>query len=138
MEDYLKILLKLAKKAYNNGDIPVSAIIIYDGKIIGKGYNTRYKNSSVIGHAEINAIIQAERVLGDFRLDGCTLISSLKPCNMCCEVIKSARIKKIYYLVNQQQTLNLQKGKYCEVEFTDNKYKEEYLKLFKEFFKNMR
>ena len=73
MKKYLDLLYKLALKAYKNDDIPVSAILIKNDKIVATGYNNRHKKGFVIGHAEVNAILRAEKKLKDFRLDDCIL-----------------------------------------------------------------
>ena len=130
-----EILLKLSEKSSKNGDIPVSSIIVLNKKIIGKGYNNRHKKKNVLGHAEINAIIDAEKTLKDWRLNDCLLITTLKPCNMCSEVIKSVRIKKVYYILDQENTSN-------DLEYEKiniyNEYIDKYKILFNNFFKNMR
>ena len=105
MEQYFELLYKLALKAYKNGDIPVSAVLIKNGKIIAKGYNNRHKKGYVLGHAEINAIIQAEKKIKDFRLDGYTLITTLKPCKMCQAVIAASRIFKVYYILDGKELI---------------------------------
>jgi len=138
IKSYSKPLLKLAKKAYNNGDIPVSALVIYDGKVIGKGYNTRHKCGSVTGHAEVMAITKAEKYLGDFRLNGAIIITSLMPCKMCSAIIKEARIDKVYYILNNNNVDNLQLENYQQVDYVNDIYMIEYEKLFHKFFKKMR
>lgn len=137
MKDYSKLLLQLANKAYRNGDIPVSAIVLYNGKIIGKGYNTRHKKRNVIGHAEVMAIMSAEKYLGDFRLNGCILISSLKPCKMCCSIIEASRLDKVYYMLNQNN-MDLQNEMFIQLSGLQCEYLKDYENLFHKFFKKMR
>ena len=108
MKEYIKILKKLNKKALKNGDVPVSALIIYDNKIISKAYNMREKKKNVLYHAEILAIINACKKMKSWNLNGCVLISTLKPCNMCFEVIKSAKINTVYYILDNKKTVNYQ------------------------------
>ena len=130
-----ELLYKLAVKSARSGDIPVSAVIIYNDKIIGKGYNNRQKNKNILGHAEVNAIKQAEKYIKDWRLNDCILITTLKPCNMCAEIINASRIKKVYYLFDQENT----NYKYnFEHMFDNNEYIEKYKQMFDEFFKNLR
>ena len=69
-------LLELSKMAYDNDEIPVGAIVVRNGKIIGEGINNRNKDSSVIGHAEVNAIEMACKFIDDWRLDDCELYTS--------------------------------------------------------------
>lgn len=134
-KEIFKLLYKLALKSAKKGDIPVSAIIICNDKIIGKGYNNRQNKNYIIGHAEVNAIIEAEKYLNDWRLNECTLITTLKPCDMCAEIINSSRISKVYYLFDQDNT----KYKYSfERLFENNEYIDKYKQLFDNFFKNLR
>ena len=130
-----ELLYKLSVKSAKNGDIPVSSVVIYNDKIIGKGYNNRQKNKKILGHAEINAIKEAEKNIKDWRLNDCILITTLKPCNMCAEIINASRIKKVYYLLDQENTNY--KYKYEQM-FDNNEYIEKYKQLFDNFFKNLR
>lgn len=106
MNDYLKILKQLNKKAIKNGDIPVSALIIYNNKIIAKAYNRRYKDNDSLGHAEIIAIKKASKYLKTPNLVDCEMYVSLYPCDMCNEVIKESRIKKVYYFAKKEKNIN--------------------------------
>ena len=112
MEKYIQLLYKLARKAARNGDVPVSAIILKNDRIIATGYNNRHKKGYVLGHAEINAIIKAEKKLKDFRLDGYTMITTLKPCKMCQAVIEAARISKVYYILEGKEDKSYPQVKY--------------------------
>lgn len=89
--------IELAKRAETLGEIPVGAVIVRDGKIIGEGFNTRQTERSVLGHAEINAINAACKALGDWRLDGCEMYVTLEPCFMCAGAIASARISTLVF-----------------------------------------
>ncbi len=89
--------LRLAKEAASEGEIPVGAVIVKDGKIIAEGKNCREKQNSVLGHAEIVAIENACKKLGTWRLDGCELYVTLEPCPMCAGAIINARISKLVY-----------------------------------------
>ena len=134
-KEIFKLLYELALKSAKKGDIPVSAIIIYNDKIIGKGYNNRQNKNYILGHAEVNAIFEAEKHLNDWRLNECTLITTLKPCDMCAEIINSSRISKVYYLFDQDNT----KYNYSfEHLFEDNEYVDKYKQMFDNFFKNLR
>lgn len=99
MNKYVEIIIKEAKKAYNKGEIPVGCIVVKENKVISKAYNTKQKKHKCINHAEILAITKAEKKLKDWRLDNCELYVTLEPCKMCLEVIRQARIKKVYYLL---------------------------------------
>lgn len=95
-EKYMKFAFKEAQKAYKKGEIPVGAIIVKNGKIIGKGYNKKEKAKNAIMHAEIIAINKACKKSNDWRLNDCEMYVTLEPCLMCIGAIKEARIKKIY------------------------------------------
>ena len=138
MEKYIQLLYKLARKAARNGDVPVSAIILKNDKIIATGYNNRQKKSIVLGHAEVNAIIKAERKLGDFRLNDCILLTTLKPCKMCQSIIEAARIKEIYYILDQKGVESYQKANFKQLNHKDNVFIDKYQLLFDEFFRKLR
>jgi tRNA(adenine34) deaminase len=93
--DIMKLAIEMAKKSA--GDIPVGAVIVKDGEIISKAFNTREKDNDITSHAEILAIRQAEKILGNWRLDGCELYVTLEPCPMCGWAIIQARIKTVYF-----------------------------------------
>ena len=134
IDKYMPLLYKLVLKSYKKGEIPVGSIVIYNDKVIGKGCNTRQSNYNVCGHAEINAIKQAEKFLKDWRLDNCILISTLKPCNMCSCVINESRIDKVYYLFDQDGIVN---SIFIKLD-SNNEYKNKINELFNDFFKKMR
>ena len=136
MDKYLEILYKLAYKSYKKDEIPVGSIVVYKGKIIGKGFNNRQKSHFVCGHAEINAIKQAEKFLGDWRLNDCELYSTLKPCNMCNEVIRSSRINKVYYLIDQDKSYY--KTDIYKKIAVNNDIFQKITDLMSNFFKNLR
>lgn len=100
-EIYFKELLKLVKKSLKKNEVPVSALIVKDDKIISKAYNQRNKYKNVLNHAEIIAITKASKKLKDWRLNNCDLYVTLKPCSMCTEIIKQSRIKNVYYLLDK-------------------------------------
>ena len=94
-ERYMREAVKQAKKAYALGEVPIGCVIVHDGKIIGRGYNRRNTDKSTLSHAEITAIKKASRVIGDWRLEECTLYVTLEPCQMCAGAIVQARIPKV-------------------------------------------
>jgi tRNA(adenine34) deaminase len=97
-EEYMCKALSLAQKAFDEGEIPVGALVIDpDGNIIGEGYNLRETLKSPTAHAEILAIEQAAKALGSWRLTGCTLYVTLEPCPMCAGAIMNARLKRLVY-----------------------------------------
>ena len=94
---YIKEALKEAKKAYSIGEIPVGCVIVYNDKIIARGYNRREKNQQAIDHAEIIAIRKASKKIGSWRLDDCKMYITLEPCVMCSGAIIQSRIKEVIY-----------------------------------------
>lgn len=94
-EKYMKEAIKQAKKAYAIQDVPIGCVIVYEDKIIARGYNKRNKNKTTLAHAELEAIRKASKVLGDWRLENCTMYVTLEPCQMCAGAIVQARIPKV-------------------------------------------
>ena len=94
-EKYMKEALKQAKKAYALGEVPIGCVIVHEGKIIGRGYNRRNTDKNTLAHAEITAINKASKVIGDWRLEECTLYMTLEPCQMCAGAIVQARIPEV-------------------------------------------
>ena len=94
-EKYMKEALKQAKKAYALGEVPIGCVIVHEGRIIGRGYNRRNTDKNTLAHAEITAINKASKVIGDWRLEECTLYVTLEPCQMCAGAIIQARIPRV-------------------------------------------
>ena len=92
---YMKAAIAQAKRAYRLGEVPIGCVIVYDGKIIGRGYNRRNTDKNTLCHAEITAIRRASKVMGDWRLENTTLYVTLEPCPMCAGAIVQARIPKV-------------------------------------------
>ena len=88
---FLKEAIKQAKKAMAIGDVPIGCVIVFEDKIIARGYNRRNKDKSTLSHAEIIAI----KKIGDWRLEDCTMYITLEPCPMCAGAIVQSRIKKV-------------------------------------------
>lgn len=97
-EEYMEKALALAEKAFAMGEIPVGALVVDpEGNIIGEGYNLRETTHSPTAHAEVLAIEQAAKTLGQWRLSDCTLYVTLEPCPMCAGAAMNARLKRIVY-----------------------------------------
>ncbi len=96
-EKYMQEALRLAQEAYSAGEVPVGCVIVRDGAIIGRGRNRREEKQSALSHAELEAIADACRTVGDWRLLGARLYVTLEPCPMCAGGIISARIPEVYY-----------------------------------------
>ncbi len=89
--------IELAKKPAAEGEVPIGAVVVKDGKIIGEGYNMREQKRNALSHAETEAINAACNTLGDWRLDGCTIYVTLEPCPMCAGAIVNARIREVVF-----------------------------------------
>ena len=97
-EAYMRMALELAREAAENGEVPVGCVIAdADGRVIGRGRNRREELRDASAHAEIEAIREACRALGDWRLEGCTLYVTLEPCPMCAGAIINARVPALVY-----------------------------------------
>ena len=94
-EKYMKAALQQAKKAYALGEVPIGCVIVFQNRIIGRGYNRRNTDKSTLAHAEIAAMKKAMKVIGDWRLEECTLYVTLEPCQMCAGAIVQARIPRV-------------------------------------------
>lgn len=136
MEQILKKLLKLSEKAYKKNEIPIACIITnQNNKIIAKAVNNRQKKHNILGHAEIRAVLKAEKKIKDWRLDQCRLYTNLKPCLMCQNIIQEARINNVYYILENEKVENIIKN----MNKIDNKYYyEKNLEILQKFFKNKR
>ncbi len=93
-EKFMREALRQAKKAYALKEVPIGCVIVYEGKIIARGYNRRNTDKNTTSHAEINAIRRASKKLGDWRLEGCTIYITLEPCQMCAGAIVQSRITR--------------------------------------------
>lgn len=133
----IDLLIKLANKAYQKGEIPVSAVLIQNQKLISKKYNLKEKTKDITSHAEILCIRAAAKKLKSWNLSDCDLYVTLKPCNMCMEIIKQSRIKNVYYLLDKLDykheftKTNIQKIESKNVINT-------YQQLLSDFFQNKR
>lgn len=94
-EAFMKQAILQAKKAYKQQETPIGCVIVFQGKIIARGYNKRNKSKCALGHAELEAIRKASKVLGDWRLEDCTMYVTLEPCPMCAGAIIQSRIERV-------------------------------------------
>lgn len=94
-EKYMKEAIRQAKKAAAVGDVPIGCVIVYEDKIIARGYNKRNAQKTTLAHAELLAIAKASKKLGDWRLEDCTMYVTLEPCQMCAGAIIQARIPRV-------------------------------------------
>ena len=145
-EYYMKLAIVEAKKAFTKEEVPVGAIIVYQDKIIARGYNLRETKKSVLGHAEINVIKKANKKLNQKFLDDCILYVTLEPCLMCAGAIQAARIKKVIYsakepkfgcLESQGNVYQSFKGNH-DVQVIGGLLEEVTSQMMKDFFKKIR
>lgn len=95
--DYMEMAIEEARLALANGDVPVGAVLVYDGRVVARGRNTREAEFDPTGHAELNAVREGARALGRWRLHGCTLYVTLEPCPMCASALVQARLERLVY-----------------------------------------
>lgn len=94
-ERFMKEAIRQAKKACALEEVPIGCVVVYEGKIIARGYNRRNTDKNTLAHAELLAIRKASRRLGDWRLEGCTMYITLEPCQMCAGAIVQARVSRV-------------------------------------------
>ena len=142
---YMNEALKEAKKAYLKNEVPVGAIVVYDGKIIGRGHNVRECKESVLGHAELVAISKASKKIGSWKLENCDIYVTLEPCPMCSGAIIQSRIKNLYFGAYDPKTgaaggvLNLYDYAFNhKVNVTGGIMEVECSTIIKDFFKELR
>lgn len=137
MNDIIKVLEKEINKALKKDEIPVAALIEKNGKIICKAHNTRQGKCICINHAEVLAILKAEKKLKDWRLNGCNMYVTLEPCNMCRKIIEEARIDNVYYFLpaNSNKKKKLTKYQQC---INCSYFVDKYSSLIKKYFNNKR
>lgn len=145
-ESFMKQAVKQAKKAYDKLETPIGCVIVHEDKIIARGYNKRNMKKNTLAHAEILAINKASKVLGDWRLEDCTMYVTLEPCPMCAGAIVQARIPHVVIgSMNPKagcagSVLNLlqQDGLNHQVEVTKGVLAEECSGLMTSFFRELR
>lgn len=145
-EMFMKEAIKQAKKAYKLEEVPIGCVIVHEGKIIARGYNKRNTKKNTLAHAEIIAINRASKMVGDWRLEECTMYITLEPCQMCAGAIVQSRMKKVVIgSMNPKagcagSVLNmLQMEQFNhQVELEIGILEEECSKLLKDFFKELR
>ena len=145
-EKYMREAVRQAKKAAALNEVPIGCVIVHEGKIIGRGYNRRMTDHSVLAHAEIIAIKKACRKMGDWRLEDCTIYITLEPCPMCAGAIVQARIPRaVIGCMNPKagcagSVLNLlqEDGFNNQVEKEVGMMGEECSKMQKDFFRSLR
>jgi len=145
-EFYMNLALDLAQEAAKDGEAPVGCVIIdANGAVIGRGRNRREKEKSALAHAEIEAIGEACKAIGDWRLDECSLYVTLEPCPMCAGAIIMSRIHKVFYGARDELTgscgsvINLFMESYGQrTQVTGGILADESAELLTEFFRKVR
>ena len=145
-EKYMKEAIKQAKKAYVLGETPIGCVIVYQDKIIGRGYNRRTIDKNTLAHAELIAIKKASKKVGDWRLEGCTMYVTLEPCQMCAGAIVQSRMTRVVMACMNPKAgcagsiLNLlQMPEFNhQAELTIGILEEECSQMMKSFFKELR
>lgn len=101
---YMTEALELAREAWQLGEVPVGAVVVQDGQVVGRGFNHPIAAHDPTGHAEIMALRDAARSLGNYRLPGCTLYVTIEPCAMCAGAIFHARVARVVYGAPEPKT----------------------------------
>lgn len=94
---YMELAIAEAKKALAHDEVPIGAVIVHKDKVIARGYNIRETSQTTLSHAELLAIAEANKSLGSWRLEDCTLYVTLEPCPMCAGALVQSRIKRLVY-----------------------------------------
>lgn len=145
-EKYMKEAIRQARKAYALGEVPIGCVIVYEDKIIGRGYNRRTIDKNTLAHAELIAIKKASKKMDDWRLEDCTMYVTLEPCQMCSGAIVQSRMTKVVIgCMNPKagcagSVLNLLQMEAFnhQVELEIGVLEEECSTMLKEFFKELR
>lgn len=141
---FMKAALKCAQKAFEEGEVPIGAVVVSEGKIISRGHNRRTKSQIATAHAEIEAIEKACKKLKSWRIPDCEIYVTLEPCPMCLGAMLNARIKKVYFgayetkgrsMTEQLATSNLVNHK---IEVEGGVMREECACVLSAFFSQMR
>lgn len=141
---FMKCALKEAQKAFADGEVPIGAVVVLDGKVVSRGHNRRTKKQIATAHAEVEAIEKACKKLKSWRIPECEIYVTLEPCPMCMGAMLNARIKKVYFgayeakgrsLTEQLAEANLVNHK---IEVEGGIMKEECAGILSAFFSQMR
>ncbi len=143
---FMKAALKDAKKAAKIQEVPIGCVIVQDGKIIAHGYNRRNTDKNTLSHAELIAIRKANKKLGDWRLEDCTMYVTLEPCQMCAGALVQSRIKRVVIAAMNTKAgcggsvINLLQMEQFnhQIEVTRGVLEEESAALISEFFQQLR
>jgi len=143
---FMEEAVKLAFKAFRSGDVPVGAVVVKEGEIIGRGFNKKELTSDASAHAEMLALQEAAKYLGDWRLNSCVLYSTTEPCIMCAGAILHFRISEVVFGVSEPKFGGvLSKVNLFDLDTLNHSVKYRYgleseiiTKLMKDFFRKIR
>lgn len=130
-------IIEEANESLKSNDVPVGSVIVQNDEIIAFGHNTREKDHSILGHAEINAIKMASSLLNRWNLADCDLYVTLKPCSMCLDIIKQSRIKNVYFLLDKLDYKKDFNGTKIN-KIDDIEHEQKYANLLNDFFSKKR
>ena len=142
----MQAAIHLAKISYEKNEVPVGAVVVFENNIIGKGRNSMISDNDVTAHAEINAIRDASRNIGNYRLINCNMYVTLEPCHMCAKAIADARIDNLVFATKEPKTGSVVSidniydkniFNHC-VNYQYGLLKDESSKLLKNFFRDKR
>ena len=144
--DHMSLALSMAKLAFEEGEVPVGAIVVHEGRVIGEGYNKVITNNSVSSHAEILAINNASQAIQNYRLKNCAIYVTLEPCHMCIKAIVDARLDSLYFGATEPKTGAVQSiDQFLDrvdlnhnVRFSGGHMAEESAELLRNFFQSRR
>ena len=145
-ERFMRQAITQAKKAEKLMEVPIGCVIVYEGKVIARGYNRRNTDKNTLSHAELNAIRKASKKLGDWRLEGCTMYVTLEPCQMCSGALVQSRIDEVVIgCMNPKagcagSVMNLLQieGFNHQVKITEGVLEEECSEMLSAFFRELR
>ncbi|WP_415238795.1 tRNA adenosine(34) deaminase TadA [Seleniivibrio woodruffii] len=145
-EKFMRLAIEQAKLAGEEGEVPIGAVVVYNGEVIGRGFNRKNSGRSALKHAEIVAIEDASKHFGDWRLDECSLYVTLEPCLMCAGAIIHARVRNVIFgaaepkfggVVSLANTFDIEKLNH-RVNYTGGLFADEISLMLKDFFKTIR
>jgi len=138
---FMNIAIQEAKKAYDADEVPIGAVVVLNGRVVGRGYNLTERLSDVTAHAEIQAITASAQTLGSKYLEGCTIYVTVEPCVMCAGALYWAKIDRLVYGAHDEKYGYTQKAPnslHPKTVVTSGVLAEECAALMKNFFKNKR
>ena len=145
IEKFMAIAMDLANTAFQENEVPVGAVVVKDGKIIGKGFNQVVSTNSVSSHAEILAINNASQTINNYRLKGCEIYVTLEPCHMCAKALIDARLSRLVYSSFEPKTGAIHSIDHIfdkpfnhKIDYQHGLLKEESSIILKNFFKSKR